>query len=87
LPAFGRGLGAYVGLLAAGKTPGSSNLAFSGPGMALARDLLKAGEKDVVIAYLEECRSFWKADRGRLAEWLALIRAGLPPDFGPNAEY
>jgi hypothetical protein len=74
-------------LIAAGKTPGSSNLASMGPGMALARDLFKAGEKDAVIAYLEECRAFWKANRGKLAEWLALVRAGLLPDFGPNAEF
>jgi hypothetical protein len=74
-------------LVAAGQTPGGSNLASTGPGMALARDLLRAGEKDVVITYLEECRSFWNANRGKLAEWLALVRAGLLPDFGPNAEF
>jgi hypothetical protein len=73
-------------LLAAGKTPGSSSLATAGPNMALARDLLRAGETQPVIAYIEECRVFWRSDRGKIAEWLALIRAGLKPDFGPNLE-
>jgi hypothetical protein len=74
-------------LLAAGKTPGSSTLASAGPNMALARDLLRAGDSATVILYLEECRAFWRADRGKLAEWLALVRAGLKPDFGPNLDY
>jgi hypothetical protein len=55
--------------------------------MALARDLLARGELDTVIQYLEECRVFWTTDRGKLAEWLALARAGLKPDFGPNVDY
>ena len=74
-------------LLAAGKAPGTLLLASLGPNMGLARDLLNRGERDAVIAYLEECQTFWKADRGKLAEWLALVRAGLKPDFGPNLDY
>lgn len=83
----GDAAGAGRFLLAAGKTPGSSALSSSGPNMALARDLLAAGESDVVIQYLEECRAFWRGDRGKFAEWLALVRAGLKPDFGPNLEF
>ncbi|MBZ5584085.1 MAG: hypothetical protein LAQ30_18105 [Acidobacteriia bacterium] len=74
-------------LLAAGKTPGSSTLNTTGPNMGLARDLLNSGQTDPVVQYLEECRAFWKADRGKLLEWLALVRAGLKPDFGPNLDY
>ena len=74
-------------LLAAGKAPKSMSLTTFGPGMALARDLLERGERDVAIEYLEECRALWTADRGKLAEWLALARAGLKPDFGPNLDY
>ena len=74
-------------LLAAGKTPGSTSLAAQGPNMALARDLLERGESAAVLQYLEECGSFWSGNRGKLAEWMALIRAGLKPDFGANVTY
>jgi hypothetical protein len=74
-------------LLAAGKTPGSSNLASTGPSMQLAKDLLDRGETATVVEFLEECKSFWEGDRGKLAEWIALVKAGLKPDFGPNLNY
>ena len=74
-------------LLAAGKAPKSSFLTVFGPNMGLARDLLARGEKDAVVQYLEECGNLWTADRGKLAEWLALTRAGLKPNFGPNVDY
>jgi hypothetical protein len=74
-------------LLLAGKTPGSTSLASQGPNMALARDLLEHGESAAVLQYLEECGSFWSGNRGKLAEWSALIRAGLKPDFGVNVMY
>jgi hypothetical protein len=38
-------------LLAAGRTPGSPQLNSFGPDMTLAKDLLKRGEKDVVLEY------------------------------------
>ena len=53
----------------------------------LARDLLEHGESAAVLQYLEECGSFWGGNRGKLAEWMALIRAGLKPDFGANVTY
>lgn len=74
-------------LLLAGKTPGSSGLAALGPNMALAKDLLDLGESAVVLEYLQECGDFWDGNRGKLAEWTALIRAGLKPDFGANLNY
>jgi hypothetical protein len=74
-------------LLLAGQTPGSTSLAAQGPNMALARDLLERGEPTAVLHYLEECGSFWGGNRGKLAEWMALIRAGLKPDFGANLTY
>jgi glutathione S-transferase len=55
--------------------------------MALARDLLERGESAAVLQYIEECGSFWGANRGKLAEWMGLIRAGLKPDFGANVTY
>jgi len=74
-------------LLAAGRTPGSSSLASTGPNMQLAKELLDRGEADTVIRYLEECGTFWEANRGKLAEWIVLIRAGLKPEFGANLGY
>ena len=74
-------------LLAAGKTPGSSSLGGLGPNMALARDLLDLGETAAVLEYLQSCGAFWTGDRGKLAEWTALVRAGLKPDFGSNLNY
>jgi hypothetical protein len=74
-------------LLAAGKTPGSSSLNSTGPSMQLAKDLLDRGEFATVIQYLEECRNFWEGNRGKLAEWIVLLKAGLKPDFGPNLNY
>lgn len=74
-------------LLAAGKTPGSSSLASTGPSMRLAKELLDQGAGDTVVAYLEECGVFWEGNRGKLAEWIALIKAGLKPDFGANLGY
>ena len=74
-------------LIAAGKTPGSSTLAGVGPNMQLAKDLLDRGESATVIEYLQECGAFWEGNRGKLAEWIALVKAGLKPDFGPNLGY
>ena len=74
-------------LLAAGRTPGSGSLDSLGPSMALAKDLLDRGETATVLQYLESCAQFWNGSRGKLAEWIVLVRAGLTPDFGPNLAY
>jgi hypothetical protein len=74
-------------LLAAGKTSGSSSLSSTGPNMQLAKDLLDRGETPIVVEYLEECGAFWEGNRGRLAEWIVLVKAGLKPDFGANLGY
>ncbi len=74
-------------LIASGKTPGSPTLDGIGPSMKLARDLLEENQWEPVIGYLEECKSFWSPGARRLAEWLALTRAKLIPDFGQNLEY
>jgi hypothetical protein len=55
--------------------------------MQLAKDLLDRGETATVLEYLDLCGQFWTANRGKLQEWIVLIRAGLKPDFGPNLNY
>jgi tetratricopeptide (TPR) repeat protein len=74
-------------LVAAGATPGSPQLNSFGPNTTLARDLLARGQTQPVIEYLEECKIFWKLDRGKLDEWIGAIRAGGTPDFGANLNY
>jgi hypothetical protein len=74
-------------LLLASKTPGSSTLSTLGPNMGLAKELLDKGEAAAVLQYLADCGSFWIGGRNKLAEWTALIRAGLKPDFGANLGY
>lgn len=82
-------------LLEAGATPGSPQLDSSGPQMQLARELLKKGEKEVVLQYLDLVASFWanpdertEANTKRIARehlnqletWKRQIRAGKLPD-------
>jgi len=74
-------------LLEAGKTPGSPQLNSFGPNMSLARDLLVAGEGEVVIEYLRQCLEFWELGRERLKNWIALVEGGRRPDFGANLIY
>jgi hypothetical protein len=74
-------------LLAAGHTPGSPQLSSFGPNMKLARDLLKAGEREVVLRYFEECATFWKIVPNPLATWTEAVRAGGVPDFKANLLY
>lgn len=68
-------------LLSAGKTPGSPQLATAGPDMSLARLLLKSGERDAVLIYLDECGRFWKSGKFKLSLWQLEIRLGLLPAF------
>ena len=74
-------------LLEAGKTPGSPQLNSLGPSMKLAEDLLKIGERDVVLQYLENCRGFWGGGDGKIERWEQEIRAGGIPDFGGHLKY
>ena len=74
-------------LLKAGKTPGSPQLDSFGPNMTLAKDLLKKGEKKVVLEYFTLCGKFWKMDRGQLKKWSSSVRKGETPYFGANLLY
>lgn len=72
--------GAEEHLLAAANVSPSPVLASFGPNMSLARELLRRGRQEAVLAYFERCASFW----GPLARWTADVHAGTMPDFGPN---
>jgi hypothetical protein len=71
-------------LLAAGRTPGSPPLDSFGPNMTLAKELLKEGEREVVLEYFRQCAVFWKMDRGQLRRWSEQVEDGKIPDFGAN---
>jgi TonB family protein len=73
--------GAVGHLKEAGKTPGSPQLNSFGPDFTLARELASAGERDAVIAYLEEVGRFWKMEDGNLQRWIGALRDGSVPSF------
>ena len=73
-------------LIAAGKTPGSPQLNSFGPDMLLARELLKKGEKDVVLEYFDLCEKFWDKQE-KLTAWRAALERDEIPEFGPNLRY
>jgi hypothetical protein len=77
--------GACRELLLAGQTPGSPQLDSFGPNMSLAKELLKHGQREVVLHYFDECHVFWRSDYGALSRWRMLVRLHLPPDFGANS--
>jgi hypothetical protein len=62
---------------------GSAVLNSFGPNMLLARKLLDRGEREVVLAYIERCGSFWGHEETR-RRWVEEIGAGKVPDFGGN---
>ena len=65
-------------------TPSATMRTF-GPNMALARDLLQAGERQAVLDYLEACGRFWSDDQ--LSTWTVQVRNGQTPDFSANLNY
>lgn len=74
-------------LLASGRTRGSPQLDSFGPNMALAKELLEAGESDAVLQFFDSCGVFWKLDHGLMQQWKDAVAAGRIPDFGANLRY
>ncbi len=74
-------------LLKAGATPGSPQLESFGPNMALAKELLKKGEKETVLRYIDLCRDFWKMGGAELDDWSKGVKEDRIPDFGANLAY
>lgn len=71
-------------LLSMKVTPDATMRSF-GPNMSLARDLRDAGEREVVITYLDGCSRFWKDTS--IEQWKAEIDQGQTPEFGANLHY
>jgi hypothetical protein len=78
-------VGAKKFLLASARTQWSSYEAKTlGPNLSLANELAKRGEREVVAEYLETCPYFRTVQRsGLTSKWIADIRDGRVPDFGP----
>jgi hypothetical protein len=60
---------------------GSPQLKSFGPSMWLARDLLRAGEVQVVLSYFRQCGLFWPHGREWLRIWDLKVRRGAMPSF------
>ncbi len=73
--------GAKRYLIDSARTPGSPWLGQGTQDTGLAEALLKHGERDAVLEYLELSKRFWKQDVALLSQWQATIRAGGVPQF------
>ena len=71
-------------MLAAGHTPGSPQLNSVRPEHELRQRDARGRRREPVLEYLRLCRSFWKADEGRLDRWTQEIKEGRIPDFGTS---
>lgn len=71
-------------LLLAGKSTGSPQLNTFGPQLILANELLKQGRVAEVKTYLQDIKSFWEGDRGRVDAWLTALDKGDQPDLDRN---
>lgn len=76
-------------LVLAGGTTGAPNLSTFGPNMALAKELLERGEKEIVLEYFELCSVFWNTDsaKDKLRRWSEQVAEGSLPDFGAILGY
>jgi hypothetical protein len=72
---------AVAELHASGATPGSPQLDSFGPTMHLARDVLRRGEQQAVLHYLQQCRRFWKMGTRWLDIWEMKVSRGAMPTF------
>lgn len=83
----GRIADAKTHLLESGRKTSFCTLVSFGPNMSLAKDLLKLGERDVVLEYFDLCAKFWKCGGDRLDAWKQQVQAGRIPAFGANLNY
>jgi hypothetical protein len=75
---------ATICLLKSVECVGSPRLNSFGPSMMLAMRLLRLGQSEAVLGYLEKCSTFWEGGRENIDRWSEDIRRGVEPDFGYN---
>lgn len=67
---------------------GAPTLNSFGPNMSLAKELLDAGERQIVLEYFDLCAKFWEMGRDdELPFWRAQVHCYMTPDFGANMIY
>jgi protocatechuate 3,4-dioxygenase beta subunit len=66
-------------LLASGDVRGSPVLGSFGPNMNLANELLRRGERETVVTYLEQCLVFATLQADTIRGWIAEIKQGSTP--------
>jgi protocatechuate 3,4-dioxygenase beta subunit len=66
-------------LLASGDVRGSPVLGSFGPNMNLANELLRRGERETVVTYLEQCLVFATLQADTIKGWIAEIKQGNTP--------
>ena len=78
-------------LAKAGKAPASMMMERAGPSLTLAKALLEKGEKDAVLAYLEDVAELWPTGVDTVDQWIDQIKKGETPEldnrrarFGPG---
>lgn len=76
--------GAIQELYASAKNNGSPQLGSFGPTMRLAKELLRRGKQEEVIAFLHQCLAFWETGEKWVRVWEKKIRRGQIPNFLMN---
>jgi tetratricopeptide (TPR) repeat protein len=66
-------------LLASGDVRGSPVLGSFGPNMNLANELLRRGERETVVTYLQQCLVFATLQADTIKGWIAEIKQGKTP--------
>jgi tetratricopeptide (TPR) repeat protein len=74
-------------LMAAGSRHAILQREVCGPNMALAKELLERGEREVVLRFLKLWEGSWAKRLGDLAKWTEAIENGEIPDFEANLFY
>ena len=73
-------------LYESGQTPGSPQLNSFGPTMQLAKALLRHGYVEPVLAYLQQCGTFWRMGDTWLVLWARMVREGRIPNFFQHSD-
>ncbi|MBC7714667.1 MAG: hypothetical protein H7177_15080 [Rhizobacter sp.] len=77
-------------LEASTKLYGPEKIKSPGPNMTLAKELLKLGQKNAVMDYLDASLKLWtdsSFSNKKISEWKKIIYEGSIPDFKESLEY
>jgi hypothetical protein len=69
----------------AGKACGSPWRGSLGPKMQFAQEMLRAGQREAVVSYLESCKAFWPCNTENLSTCITQIREGKSPRLAQDS--